>query len=181
MGTVDSAQHKYRNIWAVKVRGSLQDAKQLSFKHGFVYDKHIEWFMQQKEKSYQLLSPRFNDLLFKEQWYLTRPQNPTFNITSVWPTYTGIRILVAVVDDGVDGNHPELSSNYNPAVSRDYVDNDPIPVPKHGTVSGHGNNCAGVIAGVANNNLCGVGIAYNAQIAGLEKSENTVQSKSFQT
>ena len=25
----------------------------------------------------------------------------------------------------------------NPAVSRDYVDNDPIPVPKHGTVSGY--------------------------------------------
>ena len=30
----------------------------------------IEWFMQQKEKSYQLLSPRFNDLLFEEQCYL---------------------------------------------------------------------------------------------------------------
>ena len=41
MGTVDSAQHNYRNIWAVKVSGSLQDAKQLSFKHGFVYDKHV--------------------------------------------------------------------------------------------------------------------------------------------
>ena len=41
MGTVDSAQHNYRNIWAVKVRGSLQDAKQLSFKRGFVYDKHV--------------------------------------------------------------------------------------------------------------------------------------------
>ena len=26
--------------------------------------------MQQKEKSYQLLSPRFNDPLFEEQWYL---------------------------------------------------------------------------------------------------------------
>jgi len=26
--------------------------------------------------------------------------------------------------------------------------------------------CAGVIAGVANNNLCGVGLAYDAQIAG---------------
>ena len=26
--------------------------------------------MQKKEKSYQLLSPRFNDLLFDEQWYL---------------------------------------------------------------------------------------------------------------
>ena len=41
MGTVDSAQQRYRNIWAVKVRGNLQDAKQLSFKHGFVYDKHV--------------------------------------------------------------------------------------------------------------------------------------------
>ena len=26
--------------------------------------------MQQKEKSYQLLSPSFSDLLFEEQWYL---------------------------------------------------------------------------------------------------------------
>ena len=26
--------------------------------------------------------------------------------------------------------------------------------------------CAGVIAGAANNNLCGVGLAYNAKIAG---------------
>ena len=29
MGTVDSTQDFYRNIWAVKVRGSLHDAKQL--------------------------------------------------------------------------------------------------------------------------------------------------------
>ena len=43
MGTVDSAQQKYRNIWAVKVRGSLQDAKKLSFKHGLVYDKHVRF------------------------------------------------------------------------------------------------------------------------------------------
>ena len=41
IGTVDSAQDIYRNIWAVKVRGSVKDAKQLSFKHGFVYDKHV--------------------------------------------------------------------------------------------------------------------------------------------
>ena len=41
MGTVDSTQDVYRNIWAVKVRGSLRDAKRLSFKHGFVYDKHV--------------------------------------------------------------------------------------------------------------------------------------------
>lgn len=41
-----------------------------------------------------------------------RRDQPTFNITSVWETYTGKGVLVAVVDDGVDGNHPELFSNY---------------------------------------------------------------------
>ena len=30
----------------------------------------------------------------------------------------------------------------------------------------HGNNCAGVIAGKRNNDLCGVGIAYEANITG---------------
>ena len=30
----------------------------------------------------------------------------------------------------------------------------------------HGNNCAGVISGVANNSFCGVGLAYDAKIAG---------------
>ncbi|KAJ7358827.1 Proprotein convertase subtilisin/kexin type 6 [Desmophyllum pertusum] len=95
-----------------------------------------------------------------------RANSPTYNISSVWPTYTGRGILVAVVDDGVDRNHPELSSNYNATASYDYVDNDEIPVPSGKTVSGHGNNCAGVIAGAANNSLCGVGLAYNAKIAG---------------
>ena len=41
IGTLDSTQNLYRNIWAVKVHGTLQDAKQLSFKRGFVYDKHV--------------------------------------------------------------------------------------------------------------------------------------------
>ena len=31
----------------------------------------------------------------------------------------------------------------------------------------HGTNCAGVIAGAANNGLCGVGVAYEANIAGI--------------
>ena len=33
-------------------------------------------------------------------------------------------------------------------------------------LSSHGNNCAGIIAGVANNSRCGMGLAYNAKIAG---------------
>ena len=39
-------------------------------------------------------------------------------------------------------------------------------VPLFNFFARHGNSCAGVIAGVANNGLCGVGLAYNAKIAG---------------
>ena len=38
---------------------------------------------------------------------------------------------------------------------------------------------AGVIAGAANNNLCGVGLAYNAKIAGMSAVKvNNLQVKS---
>jgi subtilisin family serine protease len=34
--------------------------------------------------------------------------------------------------------------------------------------SGHGTQCAGVIAAEANNSLCGVGVAYGCNIAGQD-------------
>lgn len=205
-GATILAKDIYTNTWAVKIRGSLQEAKQLAVKHGFSYDKHlfedyhvfkmpefkqrsektlelsetdrkltmepkVEWLMQQKLKQYQLL---FNDRMYNRMWYIVRPDKPTYNITSVWKNYTGKGILVAVVDDGVDGNHPELSSNYNSLASYDYVENDTIPVPRGKKVSGHGNNCAGVIAAVANDK-CGLGLAYNAQIAGIRVFDHGVR------
>lgn len=40
-------------------------------------------------------------------------EEPTYNIMSVWEAgYKGKGILVGVVDDGVDGSHPDLSPNY---------------------------------------------------------------------
>ena len=38
---------------------------------------------------------------------------PTLNVTAAWKSgYTGKGIVVGVVDDGVDGSHPELKDNY---------------------------------------------------------------------
>ncbi|XP_067040624.1 proprotein convertase subtilisin/kexin type 4-like [Acropora muricata] len=139
-------------------------------------EKKVKWFVQQKEKKYKLLSTSFNDPLFEEQWYINRLQGPTLNISSVWPTYTGKGILVGVVDTGVDGNHPELAKNYNSTASYDFIENDAIPGPNGSKVTGHGNKCAGVIAGVSNNSLCGVGLAYNAKIAGLRIFDHGIRS-----
>ena len=58
-------------------------------------------------------------------------------------------------------------ANYNYKGSWDLNDDDPDPSPNYGKVSNHhGTRCAGEIAAVANNNVCGVGVAYSASVAG---------------
>ena len=42
----------------------------------------------------------------------------------------------------------------------------------------HGTRCAGEVAAVANNGVCGVGVAYNAKIGGNDPIEIDQQLKS---
>ena len=48
--------------------------------------------------------------------FQTRPEGsnePTLNVIAAWKSgYTGRGIVVGVVDDGVNGSHPELRDNY---------------------------------------------------------------------
>ena len=34
-------------------------------------------------------------------------------------------------------------------------------------VTSHGTRCAGEVSAAANNNICGVGVAYNSKVAGV--------------
>ncbi|XP_066023335.1 proprotein convertase subtilisin/kexin type 6-like [Pocillopora verrucosa] len=135
----------------------------------------VEWFMHQKEKKYKLL--QINPEL-RKMWYIKRPEGsnePTQNVISSWKSgYTGRGIVVGVVDDGVDGSHPELKDNYRWDLSYDYVAGKQVPFGTR--VSGHGNKCAGVIAGKRNNDLCGVGIAYEANITGIRLFDDDIKS-----
>ncbi|GFS18540.1 proprotein convertase subtilisin/kexin type 7 [Elysia marginata] len=59
-----------------------------------------------------------------------------------------------------------MLTNYNYKGSWDLNDNDPDPSPSYVKMSNHhGTRCAGEIAAVANNNVCGVGVAYGASVA----------------
>ena len=61
-----------------------------------------------------------NDEVFDDQWHLrnTGQTSGTFgedaNVTSVWNSYTGNGIIISVVDDGLDKDHPDISPNYSP-------------------------------------------------------------------
>ncbi|RLI03228.1 hypothetical protein DRO30_01405, partial [Candidatus Bathyarchaeota archaeon] len=65
-------------------------------------------------------------------------------------------VLVAVIDTGIDYEHPDLAANYVP-LGYDWVNYDSDPLDDYG----HGTHCAGIIAAVINNSL---GIAGLAQV-----------------
>jgi thermitase len=93
-----------------------------------------------------------NDPCWNQQWAPIK-----IGADCAWDRQIGnSSVLVAVIDTGVDWNHPDLAANYVP-LGYDWVNNDTDPMDDHG----HGTHCAGIIAASINNS---VGIAGLAQV-----------------
>lgn len=116
------------------------------------------------------------DPLWNAEWYIKNTgQNDgtpglDLNVTHVWSRgITGKGVTIAILDDGVDYLHPDLAANYDPESSWDFSGNDPYPYPRwtDNGFNSHGTRCAGEISAVADNGICGVGIAYNSKIAAV--------------
>ena len=88
--------------------------------------------------------------------------------------YTGRGVVVTILDDGIQHNHPDLSANYDPLASKDINANDDDPMPQDNGDNKHGTRCAGEVAAVAYNDYCGAGIAYNASIGGVRMLDGLV-------
>jgi len=86
--------------------------------------------------------------------------------------YSGSGVTVAVIDTGVDLDHPDLAANIATG-GYDYVDNDSDANPNgQGAYMSHGTHVAGIIAGVKND--VGMhGVAYNANILALRAGSSS--------
>jgi subtilisin family serine protease len=114
-----------------------------------------------------------NDPQFGAQWGLTRIGCP-----DAWDHTTGDpSIVVAVVDTGIDLNHPELAALL--VGGQDLVDFPPGSIPKPGWVFegdftgvdaipqdevGHGTHVAGTICCASNNAVGVAGVAWNVRL-----------------
>ena len=122
----------------------------------------------------QEMLPRWvpNDPKFPDQWHLQNTGQSSgisgedVNITGAWNTYRGAGIVIGIVDDGLDWNHPDLDNYYESTLDYDFCNNDADPTPSSNNA--HGTASAGVAAGVGNNNIGVSGSAPEAGLAGLQ-------------
>jgi Tol biopolymer transport system component/subtilisin family serine protease len=121
-----------------------------------------------------------NDPLFGNQYGLQKIQAPT-----AWNTTTGSsNVVIAVLDTGVDYNHPDLAANmwHNPGETpgnnidddnNGYVDDVYGIDPSNGDSdpiddAGHGTTCAGVLGAVGNNNTGVAGVNWSVKIMAIK-------------
>ncbi|XP_015096675.1 proprotein convertase subtilisin/kexin type 4 isoform X2 [Vicugna pacos] len=141
-------------------------------------DPKVQWFQQQtlrRRVKRSLVVP--TDPWFSKQWYMNNKVQPDLNILQVWSQgLSGQGIVVSVLDDGIEKDHPDLWANYDPLASYDFNDYDPDPQPRYtpSDENRHGTRCAGEVAAIANNRFCGTGVAYNARIGGVRMLDGTI-------
>lgn len=160
----------------------------------FDLHEHIEWSEQQHVKNrvkrdlildLPSASPaltaqkvlKFNDPLYGKQWYFNKGArgNYDMNVAAVWKMgITGKNVVLTILDDGVQADHPDLIRNYDKKASYDINGGDDNPTPQDNGENKHGTRCAGEIAAEAGNEFCGVGVAYNASIGGVRMLDGTV-------
>lgn len=97
------------------------------------------------------------DDLFRHQWHLSSRQgvellpDAHINALGAWRLTKGSRqVVVAMIDDGFDLHHPDLSGPGKVVFPKDFVDRDTNPFPDLRRGDYHGTPCAGIAIGEEN-------------------------------
>lgn len=107
-----------------------------------------------------------NDTWFAAQWHLRntgqtngRP-GADIRATAAWDITTGSpHIVIAVLDTGIDSNHPEFAGRIDPD-GYDFVNNDPNPEADHP----HGSQVSGVLCATGDNGFGVAGVDWHCKV-----------------
>ncbi len=106
------------------------------------------------------------DPFFSQQWNLDQ-----INAPEAWSISDGSGVVIAIVDTGVDYNHPEFAGKLVPGVSvcatETCADGDWDTDAREDAGCDHGTHVAGIAAASANNGLGIAGVAPGAKIMSI--------------
>ncbi|XP_015424592.1 PREDICTED: proprotein convertase subtilisin/kexin type 6 [Myotis davidii] len=107
-------------------------------------DPQVKWLQQQEVKRRVKRLVRsdpqalnFNDPIWPNMWYLHCGDKHSrcrseMNVQAAWKRgYTGKNVVVTILDDGIERNHPDLAPNYDSYASYDVNGNDYDPSPRY--------------------------------------------------
>ena len=106
------------------------------------------------------VSATTNDPILPNEWHISK-----VGASTAWNASIGQNIVVAVIDTGVQPNHPDLVANLVPGWNV-YDKNS-----NSSDVQGHGTAVAGTIAAVGNNGIGVVGVAYGAKVMPIRATD----------
>jgi len=105
-----------------------------------------------------------NDPGYTSQWAL-----PAVRAPAAWDrTHGAAGVVVAVIDSGVDGTHPDLAGKVVPGF--DAVHNTPLPAG-NSDQAGHGTAVAGVIAAVPDNGGGVAGLGWDTRVVAIKDGD----------
>ncbi|XP_064474546.1 furin-like protease 1, isoforms 1/1-X/2 isoform X2 [Ornithodoros turicata] len=167
---------RHKRLAKRSLEPSLQHHKSLQ------QESNVHWFSQQTlkrrtKRGYRTPATPLNDARWLDMWYLNRGGGLDMNVEEVWKkNITGRGVVVTILDDGLEKDHPDLVDNYDPQASWDMNNHDSDPQPRYDMVDSnrHGTRCAGEVAAVHNNSICSVGVAYSAGIGGVRMLDGDV-------
>ncbi|WP_256684526.1 S8 family serine peptidase [Halococcus qingdaonensis] len=107
--------------------------------------------------------PRFADQYAPQQ----------VNAPAAWDTTLGDSgVKVAVIDTGVQYDHPDLSGNFDSTMGKDFADNDGDPYPDVPADEYHGTHVAGIVASATDNGTGVAGMGNSTLISGRALDES---------
>lgn len=115
-----------------------------------------------------------DDGLFDLQW-----GHDSVNATDAWlDGYTGKGVRVAILDSGIDAEHPDLAPNLNVGLSASFVPGEGFNV-RPGVFFNHGSHVAGTVA-AADNGIGTIGVAPDAELVAVKVLSEFTGSGSFE-
>ena len=154
------------------------DADILAVVEAYQKDPNVEYAEPNYIYHTSIITP--NDPGFVYQWALNQSSDHDIDAPEAWDIARGNEsIVIAIVDTGVDWDHPDLATNIwnnsdeildgndtdgngyiDDVGGWDFVNNDNNPMDDNG----HGTHCAGIASAVTNNSVGIAGVCWNCTI-----------------